>query len=653
MKWIEDLPDDFTHCFETPDLRALRNMQVHGLLPGDESLLLGDIFPVIGKSERRLSKQDILNSKFLRTCLMPGDFNSSVVRVKQDRQSGSTMGLINDEVRCIEANDHTDITVLCEHSNLRHLTLGRLKDTVDLEPLAQFNALVSLNLAGCEKQEGYEPISRILGLMGLDLTGAKINELEWDFLEGMESLTRLILNDTSFEAAGYLESCRNLRHVEICDAPLFMYTPGLGSLSVLQFLNVSGSSGLDPFDVFCELQNSESLLEVRGIPEIDRQLLLWGAATRREDVDMLESSLETMLELTSHPTRGEDIRIALVDALSRNLLGTSQAKEIVLRANLVLSDWRLVWPALGQFQEKFANILFQFLLERDVEATSSFEDRGRSLDRMTIDVGLQGWIHAVADEGNLLGNADQVLQLFGYLNERMIREHGLALALALRRFGLHDQEARVVGVCTHESAEFEESMHSALLGKWIKQGRLEEALGLLDSLSGSERVEEKEDHLDEFLIELSERMPSAVGDWLSQYHREESRKRASYELWNASSNAATWDDRYKILMDLVPRREACRAFVLAMAAANPEDPWVKALFPEVSQSVNSSSEWSREDLEVLGLHLLRQNADVRNSVGDMTLGKLIRDRGDSGHSLMEQARQAALDLLNREGYEEL
>lgn len=512
MKWIEDLPDDFTQSFEFPVFEE----DAQGF-PGHPFILLRSLdfdWSSSLQGQLSLTKQGILDSKMLRTWLLPEDLNSPVVRVEfagQVMSNTGFMGRVNGEVRYVgEVDDVKEVAVFCEHPNLRQLTLRGLKDTVDLEPLAQLNALLSLNLAGCQKQIGYEPISRIPGLTDLDLTGSKINELEWDFLEGMESLTRLILNGTSFEDAGYLESCQNLRHVEICDAPLFMYTARLGSLSFLQSLNVTGSSGLDPLDIFLELQNSRSLLEVRGIPEIDRQLLLWGAATRREDVDMLESSLESMLELTSHPTRGEDIRIALVDAVSRNLLRRPQATEVVLRANLVLSDWRLVWPALGQFQEELADGLFKVLLERDIEITSSFEDRGRSLDGMTIDVGLQGWIHAVADEASPLGNADQLLQLFGHLNEQMIREQGLALVLALRRFGLHDQEARVVGICTQESAEFEKSMHSALLGRWIKQGRLEEALGLLDSLSGSERFEEKEDHLDEFLIELSERMPSAV-----------------------------------------------------------------------------------------------------------------------------------------------
>ena len=192
MKWIEDLPDDFTQDFR---------FSVSGV--DDPHAWLTN---QVGNSERRnwddvvtLTRDEILKFQLVRESIISTDTGDAAIEWSywdaHELEGGiATNGccVVHDEIRRVSfgGQDITGIPDLSFLTGLTSLNLSKCGALTDVSGLSGLTGLTSLNLSSCEALTDVSVLSGLTGLTSLNLSWCRA-VTDVSGLSGLTGLTSL------------------------------------------------------------------------------------------------------------------------------------------------------------------------------------------------------------------------------------------------------------------------------------------------------------------------------------------------------------------------------------------------------------------------------------------------------------------------------
>lgn len=306
MKWIEDLPADFTQAFrfsvtgvDNPLLLHFVSSTKFGHHPLNEAVTLSrdemqklpDVMSAIlpedlGNEEILLSVRDafvLANGAQTKECLVVGESIRSI------SFEGKNLDVFPD---------------LSKLTDLISLNLKGCKSLEDLTPISGLSRLTSLNLGNCRSIKDVSSLANLINLTFLSLESCSIKHLAG--LSGLISLTTLNLSGCrSLIEVSALSGLSNLVSLDLAGCSALQDISGLTALSNLSLLSLRGCkaieelssiNGLDKL-TWLDLSDCNALKDISGIAGLSslRTLDLSGCGTLRELPDV--SSLDNLSSL--------------------------------------------------------------------------------------------------------------------------------------------------------------------------------------------------------------------------------------------------------------------------------------------------------------------------------------------------------------------
>ena len=528
-------------------------------------------------------------------------------------------------------------------SNLTSLNLRNCKSLKDISGLASLTNLTSLNLSECRALRDVSAISGLVSLHSLEIYRSNYLR-DVSVLSELESLSSLVLIDCRFlEDVSDLAGLKDLTRLNLSLCESLKDVSVVAGLPNLTELRVGDCPLVDHDFNRRAIAKLHNLRVLEGIAEPWHTTILWNAARKRGDVQSLHSMFHRALDLCSNAHLSvHELKAGFLKALPQMDLSEHRLQSLD-KPWWNSADWSSIWQSMRSSNPTWATRLLSSKLDAHEQATEAMSDMlFGDVEGPRLAPDLHGWIRLLAEGEEWTESIGWLENMIAWLPQSELRSVGPDLLMALKVVGLAAQENEVLSRLTqHEGDHWIEQVEYRFARVAVEAGNLGQAVKSIEALPAELADEVRSD----LIARWANEVPDEVAGWMAGFHNGATREQAALGLASSSSNVATSGARHLVLMDLVPNRQALLDFIQAMAAGVPEDPWVKALQAEITQTEASLS---KEVLESIGLELLRQDEAVREEVGDRKLRKLIEASGEKAATFREQARRAGLDLLRRQ-----
>ena len=260
MKWIQDLPDDFTQDFK---------FSVTGV--DDPHTWLNDELK-LGQREWdsivTLTRDEILEVPLIRESILIDDLGEDVISWGYWNKHGlegdiPTTGccVVDDVIRRVSLGGQGIVSVpdLSALTGLTSLNLNRCKALQDVSGLSGLTGLTSLNLSSCEALQDVSGLSGLTGLTSLNLSSCEALQ-DVSGLSGLTGLTSLTLSscDALQDVSG-LSGLTGLTSLNLSSCDALQDVSGLSGLTGLTSLNLCWCDALQDVSVLSGLTGLTSL----------------------------------------------------------------------------------------------------------------------------------------------------------------------------------------------------------------------------------------------------------------------------------------------------------------------------------------------------------------------------------------------------------
>jgi len=307
MKWIEDLPDDFTQDFRfrflgvqdeeawltrwlelgVKDWSQAVTLGRDEILKADQgrfawTLREGDVGP--DPVECVFSKNLELEGLGVADCVsMDGD----LVRVSFFEQDWTSLSGIEAfaELRSLSVNaceELVDITGIGALQHLVHLGIAYCPGVVEFQEVSHLSQLQSMSLKGCDGLVGLPLLKGMTALTRLNLSQCS----ELDSIAGLSNLIALesiaLSGCEALSSLAGIEGCSALRKLDAADCSSLADATGLSELKNLDSLDLNSCEALTDFSFLSEL-NSLRLVNLELCEAFDGGQS-WGDCPELEEV---------------------------------------------------------------------------------------------------------------------------------------------------------------------------------------------------------------------------------------------------------------------------------------------------------------------------------------------------------------------------------
>ena len=698
MKWIEDLPDDFTQDFrftvtgvDDPGKWLTAKLKL-----GHKNWL--DIV--------RLTKDELIESRLLFQSLNASDLSNDPIVWNYGNSHHIASGVrvrgacfVNNELRRISFGGDSLVSApeLSEYTSLLSLSFKWCKSLTDISNIAKVQTLKFLDLSGCASLEDigalgglnhlerlklnscrnirdFSSLGRCSELSHLNLSGIRSTP-ELNSIGDFDSLRELDLSNSNLSDVLGLNGFKGLVSLKLNGCIALTDLSGLSDQTELSHLDLEGCTYADHALNWQVLAGLRSLNSLFGLGEPTKTQILWNAALTRKDANRLSELLSDMMPLLTSPMSQSSLRSDFILGLEVLSCSDSELGEIH-DLQWTKGEWaRLLLvtnnrldpvgnaPRYGVHLESLSIVydtrLTFFAAQSEMHDATHYGSSG-----IGIYPALKGYVLSVANGAKWEGCETVIQEAFQCLNDELKAdgielhpswEEGIVdLLMALRVIGMeHEHDTLFKAVTDQNRQGFHQQLRIQSAEAALDRGQWADALKHMKDLPTT-----KEAQLMRRVIPLvlDDDVPEAILDWI------------------AKANLRDLDVLQKkegALEELLHNRRIREQFFWSLACqssfeglvaelykAFSEDPWVQALHDEVYSSTAQNGgdasglglgrEAGQDVMETLGLEMLWQDEALRAEVGARNLRKLMEARGEEAEQVREQARQAAMDLLHRE-----
>ena len=618
MKWIEDLPDDFTQDFrfsvsgvDDPHAWLTKRLKL-GIRNWDDVVTL--------------TRDEILKFQLVRESIISTDTGDAAIEWSywdaHELEGGiATNGccVVHDEIRRVSfgGQDITGIPDLSFLTGLTSLNLSKCGALTDVSGLSGLTGLTSLNLISCGALTDVSGLSGLTRLTSLNLTACEALT-DVSVLSGLTGLTSLNLSE-----------CPYVDHPGNRDA-----IAGLGNLK-----------------------------ELDGVGEPFRTQILWNAARGREIPGDWSSLLEKMHQLLSSPMSNASLRADFIAGLSVLKCSDEQMGQIHAldwsreewALLLVETDNRLDPVGSGRqfgINQESGEVVMETDFTLFTEAGNGQGAVNIGNGRIGIRTAMKGYILSVTKGARWQGLEAVLMEAFRHiiseLNKEGIELHPswdegvVDLLMALRETGMTQEHDALFKAVTDQSRQaFDQQLRIQAAEAALDGGRWSDALQHMGDLPST-----KESQLMARLVPqvVGDKVPEAVLDWMETAADHDLRLLVENTSMTPGEGLRNRRIRETLYWLSASNATMFRELVGQMFAAFPADPWVAALMTEANPGSASSASGAEA---AAGIRESLQSETLSGLLGPMVSQQL--QTAMEGQSEAELHRLAVALLLEHFG----
>lgn len=690
MKWIEDLPDDFTQDFRfnVTGVDDPKKWLTSKLKLGDKNWL--DVV--------RLTKAELLKSRLLYQSLNESDYSNDPIQWNYDNSYHIARGIrvrgacfVNAELRRVsfggaslasapDLKEFTsllslsfkwckglaDISNIAKVQSLKFLDFSGCNSLEDVSAIGRLNHLERLNLSYCSNIRDFSALGRCSELSYLNLSGSR-SFPELNSIGDFASLRELEMSNSNLQNVSGLAGLNGLISLKLNGCTALTDLCGLAGKMKLSHLDLEGCTYADHALNWRTLAGLRSLKSLFGVGEPKKTQILWNVAVTRRDANSLSKLFSDMVWLLTSPMSRASLKSDFIGGLAVLECSDEQMSQLhALGWNreewaqlLVVTNNRLDpvgnAPRCGVHLESpsiaYDTRLTFFAAQSELHDAMQYASSGTG-----IYPALKGYVLSVAEGAKWEGCKAVIQETFQCLNDELQTEgvelHPsweeciVDLLMALRVIGMENEHDTLFKAVTDQNRQaFQEQLRIQSAESALDRGQWADALKHMTDLPTT-----KEALLMRRVIPLvlDEDVPEAILDWIARANLRD------LEALQEKEGALEELLQSRRIREQFFWSLACQSsfegLVAQLFRAFPEDPWVQALHAKTQSSIAQVGNGgvNQDAMETLGLEMLWQDEAFRAEVGARHLRKLMEAREEEAERVREQARQAAMDLLRRE-----